>query len=171
VRYFGDHPQPLARAGDYFASGNGQREEASGGSLGCRLCRPAGPSPYPDLRAQERRRRRCSADCYRRARRRAYGGIKAASRPLLLTAIFAGLRSSELRGLRWSDVDLKAAMLHVQQCADRYGTIETRRWATPDEMRRFGLKDCPLVHVDQSGEIDCYFTEAGATVVPGASYH
>jgi hypothetical protein len=106
-----------------------------------------------------------------RARRRAYGGIKAASRPLLLTAIFAGLRSSELRGLRWSDVDLKAAMLHVQQCADRYGTIETRRWATPDEMRRFGLKDCPLVHVDQSGEIDCYFTEAGATVVPGASYH
>jgi hypothetical protein len=44
---------------------------------------------------------------------------------------------------------------------------ETCRWATPDEMRCFGLKDCPMVHVDQSGEIDCYFTEAGATVVPG----
>ena len=28
-------------------------------------------------------------------------------RPLLLTAVFTGLRSSELRGLRWSDVDLK----------------------------------------------------------------
>lgn len=45
------------------------------------------------------------------------------SRPLLLTAIFAGLRSSELRGLRWSDVDLKAGVLHVRQRADRYGTI------------------------------------------------
>src|SRR6516164_6259338 len=28
-------------------------------------------------------------------------------RPLLLTAIFAGLRGSELRGLRWADVNLK----------------------------------------------------------------
>ena len=45
------------------------------------------------------------------------------SRPLLLTAIFAGLRSSELRGLRWSDVDLKKGELHVRQRADRYGVI------------------------------------------------
>ena len=48
---------------------------------------------------------------------------------------------------------------------------ETCRWATPDEMRRFGLEDCPMVHLDERGEIDCYFTETGATVVPGASYH
>ena len=49
---------------------------------------------------------------------------------------------------------------------------ETCRWATPAEMRRFGLKDCPMVHLDESGEIDCYFTETGATVVvvPGASH-
>jgi integrase len=45
------------------------------------------------------------------------------SRPLLLTAIFAGLRASELRSLRWSDVDLKHGTLHVRQRADRYGTI------------------------------------------------
>ena len=44
-------------------------------------------------------------------------------RPVLLTAIFAGLRSSELRGLRWQDVDLKAAELHVRQRADRYNVI------------------------------------------------
>jgi integrase len=44
-------------------------------------------------------------------------------RPLLLTAIFTGLRASELRGLRWSDVDLKGGELHVRQRADRYGTI------------------------------------------------
>jgi integrase len=44
-------------------------------------------------------------------------------RPLLLTAIFTGLRASELRGLRWSDVDLKRGELHVRQRADRYGAI------------------------------------------------
>jgi hypothetical protein len=42
---------------------------------------------------------------------------------------------------------------------------ETCRWANPDEMRRFGLKDCPMVHLDKSGEID--FTETGATVGSG----
>ena len=45
------------------------------------------------------------------------------SRPLLLTAIFAGLRSSELRGLRWCDIDLKKGVLHVRQRADRYAVI------------------------------------------------
>jgi integrase len=44
-------------------------------------------------------------------------------RPLLLTAIFTGLRASELRGLRWSDVDFKKGELHVRQRADRYQEI------------------------------------------------
>jgi integrase len=44
-------------------------------------------------------------------------------RPLFLTAIFTGLRSSELRGLRWQDVDLKGGELHVRQRADRYNEI------------------------------------------------
>ena len=44
-------------------------------------------------------------------------------RPLLLTAIFTGLRASELRGLRWADIDLKRGELHVRQRADRYGAI------------------------------------------------
>src|SRR5262245_27273798 len=44
-------------------------------------------------------------------------------RPLLLTAIFTGLRSSELRGLRWADIDLKRGELHVRQRADRYGSM------------------------------------------------
>jgi integrase len=44
-------------------------------------------------------------------------------RPLLLTAIFTGLRISELRGLRWADVDLKRGELHVRQRADRYNAI------------------------------------------------
>lgn len=44
-------------------------------------------------------------------------------RPLLLTAIFTGLRASELRGLTWADVDLKKPEVHVRQRADRYQTI------------------------------------------------
>ena len=44
-------------------------------------------------------------------------------RALLLIIAFTGLRASELRGLRWSDVDLKAAELHVRQRADRYNNI------------------------------------------------
>jgi integrase len=44
-------------------------------------------------------------------------------RAFLLVAAFCGLRASELRGLRWSDVDLKACELHVRQRANRYGTI------------------------------------------------
>jgi integrase len=45
-------------------------------------------------------------------------------RPMLLTAIFTGLRASELRGLRWSDVDLKKSEIHVHQRADRYNAID-----------------------------------------------
>ncbi|KKB12394.1 integrase [Devosia geojensis] len=41
-------------------------------------------------------------------------------RPLLITAVFTGLRASELRGLRWEDVDLGKAQLHVRQRADKY---------------------------------------------------
>jgi integrase len=44
-------------------------------------------------------------------------------RPLVVTAIFTGLRASELRGLQWKDVDLDQAKLTVRQRADRYGTI------------------------------------------------
>jgi integrase len=44
-------------------------------------------------------------------------------RPLLLTAIFTGLRASELRGLRWMDIDLKRGELHVRQRADAHHTI------------------------------------------------
>lgn len=44
-------------------------------------------------------------------------------RPVLLTAIFTGLRASELRGLRWQDVDLDRKELHVRQRADRFNDI------------------------------------------------
>ena len=43
--------------------------------------------------------------------------------PLLLVAIFCGLRASELRGLRWVDVDMNNSEIHVRQRADRYCKI------------------------------------------------
>jgi integrase len=53
--------------------------------------------------------------------------IEAASpgkaRTLLLTAAMTGLRASELRGLRWADVDLTKHLIHVKQRADRYRKI------------------------------------------------
>jgi len=37
--------------------------------------------------------------------------------------LFTGLRASELRGLRWEDIDLPKRELHVRQRADRYNKI------------------------------------------------
>jgi integrase len=45
------------------------------------------------------------------------------ARPLLVTAALTGLRASELRGLRWDDVDLKRGELQIRQRADRYGVL------------------------------------------------
>jgi integrase len=41
--------------------------------------------------------------------------------PMLMTAVFSGLRASELRGLRWSDIDLKGATISVNQRVDQWG--------------------------------------------------
>jgi integrase len=51
------------------------------------------------------------------------GALQGRHRPLLLTALFTGLRASELRGLRWADVDFNRRELHVRQRADRYNKI------------------------------------------------
>ena len=44
-------------------------------------------------------------------------------RPLLITAIFTGMRSGELRGLTWENVDFERRMIVVRQGADKWGTI------------------------------------------------
>jgi integrase len=44
-------------------------------------------------------------------------------RPLLMVAAFAGLRSSELLGLRWADIDFRHGEIAVRQRADRYKSI------------------------------------------------
>lgn len=45
------------------------------------------------------------------------------SRALILVACFAGLRASEIRGLRWRDVDFRGGYIRVRQRADRYNEI------------------------------------------------
>lgn len=47
----------------------------------------------------------------------------ARQRPFLITAVFTGLRGSEFRELRWSDVEFKRSEIHVRQRADRYNDI------------------------------------------------
>lgn len=49
--------------------------------------------------------------------------LKGRYRAILLTAIFGGLRASEVRGLRWADIDFAKGLIHVRQRADRYREI------------------------------------------------
>jgi integrase len=58
-------------------------------------------------------------------------------RPFIITAIFSGLRASELRGLRWADVDLDAGVVHVRQRADAWRRIGPPKSAA-------GTRDVPL---------------------------
>lgn len=41
-------------------------------------------------------------------------------RPIIVTDMFTGLRGSELRGLKWEDVDLKAGIIHVRRRVDAW---------------------------------------------------
>jgi integrase len=58
-------------------------------------------------------------------------------RPLILTAVFTGLRASELRGLTWADIDLKAGELHVRRRVDRFNQFGPPKW-------KAGTRDIPL---------------------------
>jgi len=44
-------------------------------------------------------------------------------RPLLVTAIFTGMRASELRGLTWDDVDFGRKVVHIRQRANLWCEI------------------------------------------------
>ena len=59
----------------------------------------------------------------KRSERKLEIGCDSRHRALLLTAACTGLRASELRGLRWSDIDLRAEELHVRQRADLFNNI------------------------------------------------
>lgn len=58
-------------------------------------------------------------------------------RPLIVVAMFTGLRASELRGLRWADVDLSRKVLTVTQRADAWKQIGPPK-------SEAGTRDVPL---------------------------
>jgi integrase len=80
-------------------------------------------------------------------------------RPLLITAIFTGLRASELRGLRWKDVDLKTNEIHVRQRADRFNEIGKPKSAAGERVVPFGkfvantLKEWKLICPKSDGDL------------------
>jgi integrase len=91
--------------------------------------------------------------------------LKGRWRPLLMTAIFTGLRASELRGLQWSDVDLKKAELHVRQRADKFKTIGKPKSAS-------GQRTIPmppiLVNTLREWKLACPKSELGLVFPTGA---
>lgn len=91
-----------------------------------------------------------------------------AMKPLVLVAIFTGLRSSEIRGLRWKDVDFKAKTLTVAQRADKYCQIGAPKSeagyrtipigdALVTELKKWKLR-CPI------GDLDLVFPNSAGNV-------
>ena len=79
-------------------------------------------------------------------------------RPLLQAAALTGLRASELRGLRWEDVDLISAKeIHVRQRADRYGAIGKLKSESGE--RRVPLGD--LVQMFREWKLACPKSKEG----------
>ncbi|TJX20124.1 MAG: site-specific integrase, partial [Mesorhizobium sp.] len=85
-------------------------------------------NPVKDMRSRRRRGKERQADKRQKGKlkigvdiptreeiKAIVAAVRGRWRPLLITAIFSGMRSSELRGLRWSDVDLDKAEIAVRQ--------------------------------------------------------
>lgn len=92
------------------------------------------------------------------------GALRGHWRPLLMTAIFTGLRASELRGLTWADVDFTKARIHVRQRADRYNAIGRPKSEAGD--RDVPLPG-PLVNVLREWRLLCPKKDAGKRDVNG----
>jgi integrase len=91
-------------------------------------------------------------------------------RPLIVTAVFTGMRASELRGLPWSAVDFERRTITVRQRADEWGTIGMPKSAAGQReipmsptvlntLREWQL-DCP------NGELDLVFPNTVGRVQP-----
>src|SRR5262249_53267230 len=73
--------------------------------------------------SRQRRNLEAGADFPTTEELRALLTVQGQWRAFVITAIFTGLRASELRGLAWNDVELGKATLTVRQRADRWNTI------------------------------------------------
>jgi integrase len=87
------------------------------------------------------------------------------TRPLIMVALLCGLRGSELRGLLWTDIDLKAGVLKVRRRVDRYNVSGPPKSAA-------GNRDIPLspalVKVLKEWKLACPKGDMGLVFPTGA---
>lgn len=86
------------------------------------------------------------------------GALRGHWRPLLMTAIFTGLRASELRGLACTDVDFAKARIHVRQRADRHNAIGRPKSEAGDSVVPL---PAPLVSVLREWRLVCPKKDTG----------
>lgn len=85
---------------------------------------------------------------------------------ILLVAAGAGLRASEIRGLRWQDVDFKAGLLKVRQRADTSGRIGSLKSTS-------ARRDIPMMPILSTALKEWRLASAGGDglVFPGRKDH
>lgn len=97
-----------------------------------------GSNPVSDVKLASSKRTKTRPEIPTKDELRAIVAVAAGRwRPLLITALFTGLRASELRGLRWEDVDLGRKVLTVSQRADQW-----KEMGAPKS--EAGTRDVPL---------------------------
>ncbi len=85
-------------------------------------------------------------------------------RPLIYTLVFTGMRASELRGLRWADVDLRAGVINLRQRADFKNQLGSLKSASAERAIPLPpilintLKEWKLAR--RKGELDIVFPTA-----------
>jgi integrase len=97
-------------------------------------------------------------------------------RTFMMFAVSTGLRSSELRGLQWDDLDLRKGEVHVHYRADKYGTIDAPKSEAGERVipplpgvvkaLREWRMECPkgplgLVFPDDGGGAESHWTMLG----------
>ena len=73
-------------------------------------------------------------------------------RAFLLTAALTRMRASELRGLRWADVDLNKRQIHVRQRADHWRHIARMEAAMSE-----GDRKSSVPYWRRDGRLSCQF--------------
>lgn len=88
-----------------------------------------------------------------------------AHRAIIVVAAMTGLRASELRGLRWSDVDLAGRTISVGQRADRWGKMGSPK---SEESRRVVPVGAEVVRTLKEWKLACPKGDAGLVFPNGA---
>lgn len=103
------------------------------------------------------------------------GNVPDRHRPLIVTAIFTGMRISELRGLTWDCVDFDARLIHVQKRADRFNEMGKPKSRTSKR----SIPMAPIVHdtlkswtsVCARGELNLVFPNGKGNIENHSNIH